>query len=53
MDAKIDVYDDLSRILARRGANVTGIDIAPNLVQIARSKDPVFAGMVSWERSDI
>ncbi len=30
----------LSRILARRGANVTGIDIAANLIEIARAKDP-------------
>src|SRR5690348_657716 len=29
----------LSRILARRGANVTGIDLAPRLIEIARAKD--------------
>lgn len=30
----------LSRILARRGAHVTGIDISPNLLRIAREQDP-------------
>ncbi len=30
----------LSRILASRGAQVTGIDISANLVQIARAQDP-------------
>ena len=30
----------LSRILASRGANVTGIDISPRLVEMARAKDP-------------
>lgn len=30
----------LSRILACRGANVTGIDIAARLIEIARAKDP-------------
>src|SRR5712691_10176378 len=29
----------LSRILARRGAHVTGMDISPNLIQIAREQD--------------
>jgi 2-polyprenyl-3-methyl-5-hydroxy-6-metoxy-1,4-benzoquinol methylase len=29
----------LSRILYRRGANVTGIDISPRLVEVARMKD--------------
>lgn len=29
----------LSRILAERGANITGIDISPRLVEIARAKD--------------
>ncbi|HET7638729.1 MAG TPA: class I SAM-dependent methyltransferase [Ktedonobacteraceae bacterium] len=41
----------LSRILARRGANVTGIDIAPNLVQIARSKDP--EGRIEYKVADL
>src|SRR5438067_3785743 len=30
----------LSRILARRGAQVTGIDISANLIRIAREQDP-------------
>lgn len=30
----------LSRILAERGALVTGIDISPNLIQMARKQDP-------------
>jgi SAM-dependent methyltransferase len=30
----------LSRMLAQRGANVTGIDISPRLVEMARAKDP-------------
>lgn len=30
----------LSRILAGRGATITGIDISPRLIEIARSKDP-------------
>ncbi len=30
----------LSRILASRGAQVTGIDISPNLIQMAREQDP-------------
>ena len=30
----------LSRILASRGAHVTGIDISPNLIQMAREQDP-------------
>ena len=30
----------LSRILARRGAHITGIDISPKLIQIAREQDP-------------
>src|SRR5712691_4609890 len=33
----------LSRILADRGAYVTGIDISPKLIEIARQKDPVHA----------
>jgi 2-polyprenyl-3-methyl-5-hydroxy-6-metoxy-1,4-benzoquinol methylase len=41
----------LSRILARRGANVTGIDIAPNLVQLARSKDP--QGQIEYRVADL
>lgn len=30
----------LSRILADRGARVTGVDLAPRLVELARGKDP-------------
>ena len=30
----------LSRILAARGAHVTGMDIAPRLIEIARARDP-------------
>src|SRR5436305_14463130 len=30
----------LSRILANRGARVTGVDLAPRLVELARGKDP-------------
>jgi len=30
----------LSRILASRGAHVTGIDISPNLIQMACEQDP-------------
>ncbi len=30
----------LSRILLHRGAQVTGIDISPRLVEMARAKDP-------------
>lgn len=30
----------LSRVLAARGARVTGIDLSPRLIQMARAKDP-------------
>ncbi|HVB20421.1 MAG TPA: class I SAM-dependent methyltransferase [Ktedonobacteraceae bacterium] len=41
----------LSRILARRGANVTGIDIAARLIEIARAKDPV--GKISYKVANL
>ncbi len=41
----------LSRILADRGAKVTGIDIAPRLIQIARAKDR--AGRITFRVADI
>src|SRR3712207_8154873 len=30
----------LSRVLADRGARVTGVDLAPRLAELARGKDP-------------
>jgi len=41
----------LSRILASRGASVTGIDISPRLVQIAREKDP--EGKITYQVADL
>lgn len=41
----------LSRILARRGAQVTGIDISSRLVEIARAKDP--DGAITYEVADL
>ena len=41
----------LSRILARRGANVTGIDISPRLIEIARSKDQ--EGKIAYQVADL
>jgi 2-polyprenyl-3-methyl-5-hydroxy-6-metoxy-1,4-benzoquinol methylase len=41
----------LSRILASRGANVTGIDISPRLVEIARAKDP--DGKIPYQVADL
>jgi SAM-dependent methyltransferase len=41
----------LSRILAKRGANVTGIDIATRLVEIARAKDP--EGEITYQIADL
>src|SRR5260370_40076081 len=40
-----------SRILARRGARVTSMDIAANLVQLAREKDP--QGQITYEVADL
>ena len=41
----------LSRILARLGANVTGIDISMRLIQIARTKDP--EGMITYQVANL
>src|SRR5262245_57991793 len=41
----------LSRILAQRGANVTGIDISPRLVEIGRAKDP--DGSIPYQVADL
>ena len=41
----------LSRILAQRGAQVTGVDISPKLVEMARAKDP--DGAIIYEVADL
>ncbi|HZR40986.1 MAG TPA: class I SAM-dependent methyltransferase [Ktedonobacteraceae bacterium] len=41
----------LSRILAQRGANVTGIDVSAPLVEIARTK--AFADRISYQVADL
>lgn len=41
----------LSRILAGRGANVIGIDLAANLIQIAQAKDP--EGQIAYQVADL
>ncbi|HEX6479598.1 MAG TPA: class I SAM-dependent methyltransferase [Ktedonobacteraceae bacterium] len=41
----------LSRILAHRGANVTGIDISKRLIEIARGKDP--QGHIIYKMADL
>lgn len=41
----------ISRILVSCGAQVTGIDIAPNLIEIARAKDP--DGTISYQVADL
>jgi SAM-dependent methyltransferase len=41
----------LSRILAQRGANVTGVDISPRLVEMARAKDP--DGAITYQVADL
>jgi 2-polyprenyl-3-methyl-5-hydroxy-6-metoxy-1,4-benzoquinol methylase len=41
----------LARILARRGAIVTGVDIAANLVQLGREKDS--AGQITYQVADL
>jgi 2-polyprenyl-3-methyl-5-hydroxy-6-metoxy-1,4-benzoquinol methylase len=41
----------LSRILAQRGANVTGVDISPRLVEIAHAKDP--DGAIIYQVADL
>lgn len=41
----------LARILAQRGARVTGIDLAPRLIEMARAKDP--AGQIAYQVADL
>jgi 2-polyprenyl-3-methyl-5-hydroxy-6-metoxy-1,4-benzoquinol methylase len=41
----------LSRLLAQRGARVTGIDISPQLVEQARAKDP--EGTITYQVADL
>lgn len=41
----------LARILAGRGANVIGIDLAAHLIQIARAKDP--EGEITYQVADL
>jgi 2-polyprenyl-3-methyl-5-hydroxy-6-metoxy-1,4-benzoquinol methylase len=41
----------LSRILAKRGVNVTGVDISPRLVEMARAKDP--DGAITYQVADL
>ncbi|HLJ35586.1 MAG TPA: class I SAM-dependent methyltransferase [Ktedonobacteraceae bacterium] len=41
----------LARILARLGADVTGIDIAANLIEIARAKDP--EGKITYQVANL
>jgi 2-polyprenyl-3-methyl-5-hydroxy-6-metoxy-1,4-benzoquinol methylase len=41
----------LSRILADRGARVTGVDLAPRLVELARARDP--DGRISYRVADL
>jgi 2-polyprenyl-3-methyl-5-hydroxy-6-metoxy-1,4-benzoquinol methylase len=41
----------LARVLAARGARVTGIDLAPSLIEIARSKDP--RGEIGYRLADL
>ena len=41
----------LSRILAQRGGRVTGIDISPRLIEMARAKDP--DGAIAYQVADL
>jgi protein-L-isoaspartate O-methyltransferase len=41
----------LGRVLARRGARVTGIDVSPRLVEIARTRDP--SGAIDYRVADL
>lgn len=41
----------LARVLASRGAQVTGIDLSPQLIGIARQKDP--GGVVTYRVADL
>jgi SAM-dependent methyltransferase len=41
----------LARVLADRGAQVTGIDVSPRLIERARQKDP--AGTITYRAADL
>lgn len=41
----------LARVLAGRGARVTGIDISPRLIEIARARDP--EGTIEYRAADL
>src|SRR5919201_1183495 len=41
----------LARVLAARGARVTGLDLSPRLVQMARAKDP--HGAIDYRVADL
>src|SRR4051812_15078313 len=41
----------LARIMAARGARVTGIDISPRLIQMARDRDP--RGAIDYRVADL
>ena len=41
----------LSRVLAGEGATVTGVDVAPRLVELARSRDP--GGEIAYQVADL
>lgn len=41
----------LARVLAARGARVTGIDLSPRLIELARTKDP--AGDIDYRVADL
>ena len=41
----------LSRILAQHGAHVTGVDISPKLIELARAKDP--DGAITYQVADL
>jgi 2-polyprenyl-3-methyl-5-hydroxy-6-metoxy-1,4-benzoquinol methylase len=41
----------LARVLARRGARVTGVDVSPRLVELARQRDP--AGAIAYRVADL
>src|SRR5215469_3907169 len=41
----------LARILAARGAHVTGIDLSPRLIEMARAKDP--DGAINYRVADL
>ena len=41
----------LARVMARRGAHVTGADISPRLIRVARDKDP--GGSIDYRVADL